>query len=159
MLQSKTVETIVGVFIALGLGALLVLALKVSNLSSLYSGPSYEVTAKFQNVGGLKVRSPVKMAGVVIGRVADITFDESTYEAVATLRIDKQYNKIPQDSTANIFTSGLLGEQYVSLDPGGSETFLKNGDNIKLTQSAVVLERLIGQFLYNKAAGGDSGSK
>ena len=159
MLHSKTVEAIVGVFIALGLGALVVLALKVSNLSTMYTGPSYEVTAQFGNVGGLKVRSPVKMAGVVVGRVADISFDQKTYEAVATLRIEDKYNEIPVDSTANIFTSGLLGEQYVSLDPGGSETFLKNGDRIKLTQSAVVLERLIGQFLYNKAAGGDSGSK
>jgi len=154
MLHSKILETIVGLFIAIGLGALLVLALKVSNLSTLTGdGDTYTIIAHFDNIGGLKVRSPVKMAGVRIGQVAAIDFDDETYEAVARLAILKKYDKIPTDTSASIYTSGLLGEQYVSLEPGGEEDYLKDGDAIKLSQSAVVLEKVIGQFLYDKAAG------
>ncbi|MEE8263032.1 MAG: outer membrane lipid asymmetry maintenance protein MlaD [Gammaproteobacteria bacterium] len=156
MLESKTVETIVGVFVALGLGALFILAMKVSDLSSLGGEDGYEITARFLNIGGLKVRSPVKMAGVVVGRVKDIRLDEQTYEAVATLSVASEFDNIPSDTSASIYTAGLLGEQYVYLEPGGEDTFLMDGDRITLTQSAVVLEQLIGQFLYQKAAGDDS---
>lgn len=156
MLESKTVETIVGLFVALGLGALFILAMKVSDLSSLGGEDGYEITARFLNIGGLKVRSPVKMAGVVVGRVKDIRLDEQTYEAVATLSVASEFDNIPSDTSASIYTAGLLGEQYVYLEPGGEDTFLKEGDRITLTQSAVVLEQLIGQFLYQKAAGDDS---
>ena len=156
MLESKTVETIVGVFVALGLVALFILAMKVSDLSSLGGEDGYEITARFLNIGGLKVRSPVKMAGVVVGRVKDIRLDEQTYEAVATLSVASEFDNIPSDTSASIYTAGLLGEQYVYLEPGGEDTFLKDGDRITLTQSAVVLEQLIGQFLYQKAAGDDS---
>ena len=156
MLESKTMETIVGLFVALGLGALFILAMKVSNLSSLGGEDGYEITARFLNIGGLKVRSPVKMAGVVVGRVKDIRLDEQTYEAVATLSVASEFDNIPSDTSASIYTAGLLGEQYVYLEPGGEDTFLMDGDRITLTQSAVVLEQLIGQFLYQKAAGDDS---
>ncbi len=154
MLHSKALETIVGMFIAIGMGALLVLAMKVSNLSLADFGDekAYQIRAKFDNIGGLRVRAPVKMAGVTIGRVAAVEFNDKSYEAVAVLAIDKRYKRIPTDTTANIYTAGLLGEQYVSLEPGGEETFLKNGDEITLTQSAVVLEQVIGQFLYSRAS-------
>lgn len=156
MLQSKTVETVVGVFIAVGLGALLVLAMRVSNLTfaSLSQDQSYAVVARFDNIGGLKVRAPVKMAGVLVGRVADIGFDSETYEAVVTMAIDRRFDQIPVDTTASIYTAGLLGEQYIGLQAGGMDEFLGDGDQITLTESAVVLERVIGQFLYNKAQGG-----
>lgn len=156
MHHSKTIETVVGVFIALGLAALLVLAMRVSNLSvaSLSGGQSYTVTARFQNIGGLKVRAPVKMAGVLVGRVADIGFDNESYEALVTLALDRQYAQIPADSSASIYTAGLLGEQYIGLEAGGDEEFLADGSQITMTESAVVLERLIGQFLYNKGQGG-----
>ncbi|MGH8615695.1 MAG: outer membrane lipid asymmetry maintenance protein MlaD [Gammaproteobacteria bacterium] len=155
MYHSKTVETLVGLFILIGLSALLVLALRISNLSelSLLGDAGYRVRAKFENIGGLKIRAPVKMGGVVIGRVSAIGLDPSSYEAVAILTIEKNYKNLPEDTSANIYTTGLLGEQYVSLEPGGEETFLKEGDEITLTQSAVVLERVLGQFLYNKASG------
>jgi phospholipid/cholesterol/gamma-HCH transport system substrate-binding protein len=153
MSKIKLIETVVGVFVLLGVAALLVLALRVSNLNLLAADESYIIKARFENIGGLKARAPVKMAGVLVGRVDAIGFDPRTYQAVADLRIESQYKQIPSDSLAVIYTAGLLGEQYVSIDPGGDETFLKNGEEIKLTQSAVVLEKLIGQFLYNKASG------
>lgn len=155
MVQSKTLETVVGVFIALGLAALVVLAMKVSNMNTFGGDNGYEIRAKFSNIGGLKIRSSVKMAGVLVGRVAGITFDEETYEAVVIMNIDPKYTKIPEDTTANIFTAGLLGEQYISLDAGGAEDYLQAGDEIAITQSAVVLEQVIGQVLYDKAADGD----
>jgi phospholipid/cholesterol/gamma-HCH transport system substrate-binding protein len=154
MLQSKLIETVVGVFIAIGLGALLMLSMKVSNLSSLSSDDGYVIKANFLNIGGLKVRSPVKMAGVVIGRVSNIYIDEATYDAVAELTIDEGFDNIPTDTSASIYTAGLLGEQYISLTPGGEEAFLKDGDKITITSNAVVLEEVIGQFLYNKASEG-----
>lgn len=157
MLQSKFVETVVGIFIAIGLGALLMLSMKVSNLSSLASDDGYVIKARFLNIGGLKVRSPVKMAGVAIGRVTDIYIDPETYDAVAELSIDTDYKNIPADTSANIYTAGLLGEQYISLTPGGEETFLKEDEEIKITSDAVVLEQIIGQFLYGKAAEGAEG--
>jgi phospholipid/cholesterol/gamma-HCH transport system substrate-binding protein len=128
--------------------------MQVSNLSASNNGEGYEVTARFDNVGSLKVRSPVTMAGVRIGRVSEIGFDRATYEALVKMRIEAQYNVIPEDSFAKIFTAGLLGEQYIGLDPGGSEKYLQAGSEISLTQSALVLEEIIGQFLFSKAEEG-----
>ena len=153
-MTSKGVEIGVGLFVALGLAALLMLAMKVSNLSESSTDGGYELTARFDNIGGLKVRSPVTMAGVRIGRVTAIGFDSRTYEAVVTLTINAVYNQLPADTSASIFTAGLLGEQYIGLEAGGSQQFLGDKDEIKLTQSAVVLEQIIGQFLYNRAAQG-----
>jgi phospholipid/cholesterol/gamma-HCH transport system substrate-binding protein len=133
------------------MAALFMLAMQVSNLSANISGESYIVTAAFQNIGGLKVRSPVTVSGVRVGRVEAIDYDTSAYEAVVSLRIEDKYNSFPDDTSASIFTAGLLGEQYISLQPGGSEQNLKAGDRIHLTQSALVMEQIIGQFLYNAA--------
>jgi len=152
MKNSKTVELAVGFFVALGMLALLMLALKVSNLGSFFGGESYEITAHFTNVGGLKEKSPVKMAGVKIGAVSTIVYDDNRYEALVTLKIGGQYNKIPADSSASIYTAGLLGEQYIGLDAGGDDVYLTDGNSLQITQSAVVLEQLIGQFLYKSAA-------
>ncbi len=154
MIHNRMVEILVGAFMAAGLVAFFFLAMQVSNLSASSSGEGYDVTARFDNIGSLKVRSPVTMAGVRIGRVSGIGFDRKTYEAVVTMRIDAQYNVIPEDSFAKIFTAGLLGEQYIGLDPGGSEKYLHNGSEISLTQSALVLEEIIGQFLFSKAEEG-----
>ena len=141
----------VGLFVLLGLIAALFLALKVGNMSSLSFQATYPVKLKFDNIGGLKVRAPVKSAGVVVGRVTSIGFDTNTYQALVTIDIDKQY-PFPKDTSAKILTSGLLGEQYIGLEPGGDSEMLKAGDTISMTQSAIVLENLIGQFLYSKAA-------
>lgn len=141
----------VGLFVVLGFAALLFLALKAGNMSSLSFSKTYPVTVRFDNIGGLKPRAAVKSAGVVVGRVASIKFDDKRYLADVTLNLDSQY-QFPKDSSAKILTSGLLGEQYIGLEPGGDDQMLKGGDTITLTQSAIVLENLIGQFLYNKAA-------
>ena len=141
----------VGLFVLLGLVAVLFLALKVGNMSSLSFQATYPVKLKFDNIGGLKVRAAVKSAGVVVGRVSAIGFDTNTYQALVTIDIDKQY-PFPKDTSAKILTSGLLGEQYIGLEPGGDTDMLKAGDTISMTQSAIVLENLIGQFLYSKAA-------
>jgi len=154
MIQIRTVEILVGSFMAAGFVALFFLAMQVSNLSSSPGGDGYELEARFDNVGSLKERSPVTMAGVRIGRVGEIEFDQQSYEAVVTLRIESRYSAIPDDTFAKIFTAGLLGEQYVGLDPGGSEDYLRDGDQIALTQSALVLEEIIGQFLFSKAEEG-----
>jgi phospholipid/cholesterol/gamma-HCH transport system substrate-binding protein len=145
----------VGLFVVLGFIALLFLALKAGNMSSLSFQATYPVKLKFDNIGGLKPRAPVKSAGVTVGRVASIGFDSNTYQALVTIDIDNQY-QFPKDSSAKILTSGLLGEQYIGLEPGGDTQMLKAGDTIAMTQSAIVLENLIGQFLYSKAA--DSGA-
>jgi phospholipid/cholesterol/gamma-HCH transport system substrate-binding protein len=152
MYNSRAVEIGVGLFVAAGLAALFMLAMQVSNLSAAISGKTYTVTAAFQNVGGLKVRSPVTVSGVRVGRVEAIDYDTHAYEAVVTMHIEDKYNTFPEDTSASIFTAGLLGEQYVALQPGGSEKDLKNGDRIHLTQSALVMEQIIGQFLYNMAS-------
>ncbi|HYA20876.1 MAG TPA: outer membrane lipid asymmetry maintenance protein MlaD [Burkholderiales bacterium] len=151
---SKALDLWAGVFVLAGFLALFMLAFKAGNLStfSLSSG-NYVLYADFENIGGLKVRAPVKSAGVVVGRVADIRFDNKDYVAKVTLSIDKKY-QFPKDTFASILTSGLLGEQYIGLDAGGDSEYLKPGDNIKKTQSAIVLEKLIGQFLFSKAEGG-----
>ncbi|MEX3605555.1 MAG: outer membrane lipid asymmetry maintenance protein MlaD [Burkholderia sp.] len=141
----------VGLFVVLGFLALLFLALKVGNMSSLSFQPTYPVKLKFDNIGGLKPHVAVKSAGVVVGRVGAIGFDTNTYQAVVTIDLDTQY-QFPKDSSAKILTSGLLGEQYIGLDPGSDTEMLKAGDTISMTQSAIVLENLIGQFLYSKAA-------
>ena len=141
---------------AAGLIALFFLAMQVSNLSMTATGEGYRIKARFENVGSLKVRSPVNMAGVRIGRVEAIEFDQETYQAVVTLHIDAPYDRIPDDTFANVFTAGLLGEQYIGLDPGGSDLYLKNGDELTHTQSALVLEQIVGQFLFSKAAEGNA---
>lgn len=141
----------VGLFVAIGLGALLFLALKVGNLSSSSYDDGYVLKARFDNIGGLKVRAPVKSAGVVVGRVSDIQYDNQTFQASVAISMDGRY-LFPRDTFASILTSGLLGEQYIGLDPGGDSENLKSGDSIKKTQSAVVLEQLIGQFMFSKAA-------
>ena len=143
----------VGFFVAIGVAALLFLSLKVGNLSSAHMSETYTLQAKFDNIGGLKVRGPVKSAGVVVGRISDIRFDSQTYEAVVTMSVDARY-QFPKDTFAAIYTSGLLGEQYIGFDVGGDEKMLQAGDTIKKTQSAVVLEKLISQFLFSKAADG-----
>ncbi len=148
MQQCKTLELLVGLFVASGIVALFFLAMHVSNLNPLTEDEGYTVYARFENSGGLKVKSPVSIAGVRIGRVTDIRFDTQTYESVVEMRIDKQYNTLPDDTSASILTAGLLGEQYVGLNAGGSEDYLEDGSVIEYTQSAIVLEKLIGQFLY-----------
>jgi len=153
-MYSKTVEVGVGLFVALGLAALLMLAMKVSNLPELTAPDGYHLTARFDNIGGLKVRSPVTMAGVRVGRVTDIGFDDNRYEAVVQFSVNPRYVRIPLDTSASIFTAGLLGEQYIGLEAGADEEFLTDGGEIMLTQSAIVLEQIIGQFLYNQAADG-----
>jgi phospholipid/cholesterol/gamma-HCH transport system substrate-binding protein len=157
-MQTKLVEIAVGVFVAAGIAALFMLAMKVSNLASSTISNGYTVTARFENIGGLKVQSPVSAGGVRVGRVIGIKYDQSKYEAEVTMIIDARYNRFPVDTTASVFTSGLLGEQYVNLDPGGADEYLKNGDEIHMTQSALVLEQLIGRFLYSASEGSNSGS-
>jgi len=154
MMTRKELDLWVGIFAVVGIGAMLFLSLKVANLASFSSADSYRVNAKFENIGGLKIRAPVKSAGVVVGRVGDIRFDNESFEAVVSMSIDSRF-QFPKDSSAKILTSGLLGEQYIGIAAGGDSVNLKGGDTLKLTQSAVVLENLIGQFLYNKAAEGD----
>ena len=143
----------VGLFVMIGLAALVFLALQSANLLNLHWQSGYEISAKFDNIGGLKVRAPVKSAGVLVGRITDIQFDPATYEAVVSMTIDGRY-RFPKDTFASIYTAGLLGEQYVGFDAGGDEKMLKAGDTIAKTQSAVVLEKLISQFLFSKAADG-----
>ena len=150
-MNRSTIDLWVGVFVVLGIGGLLFLALKVGNLASFSTAENYQVQARFANIGGLKVRAPIKSAGVVVGRVADIRFDNESFEALVSMNLDSYY-QFPRDTTAKILTSGILGEQYIGLEAGGDGVMLKDGDRVRLTQSAVVLENLISQFLFNKAA-------
>jgi phospholipid/cholesterol/gamma-HCH transport system substrate-binding protein len=150
-MQRITLDLWVGIFVTAGVAALFVLALKVGNASSVNMSDGYRVVAEFDNIGGLKVRAPVKSAGVVVGRVEGISLDTRNFRANVALRIDKRY-PFPRDSSASILTAGLLGEQYIGMDGGGDEQNLKDGDRLKVTQSAIVLEKVIGQFLYGKAA-------
>lgn len=155
-MQRKTLDIWVGLFVLLGALALLFLALKAGNMSSFsFSEKTYIVDAKFDNIGSLKVRAPVKSAGVVVGRVAAIKFDDQNFQADVVLQLNQQY-QFPEDSSVKILTAGLLGEQFIGIEAGGDEKNLKNGDTIKYTQSAIVLENLISQFLYGKAAEGTS---
>ncbi len=155
MKNSRATEVAVGVFVALGLAALLMLAMKVSNLAEFSEGDGYMVTANFDNIGGLKVRAPVKMSGVLVGRVVSIGYDTESYQASVQLSIDRRFDHIPTDTAANIYTAGLLGDQYVGLEPGGDEAYLADGDRITLTQSALVLEKALQEFLYNKTVKSD----
>ena len=150
-MNKKGIETAVGLFVLLGLAALLFVALKAANLTSFGRADTYTVTARFDNIGGLKARAPVRAAGVVIGRITGISLDAKTYQGVVTREIERNY-LFPKDSSAKILTAGLLGDQYVGLEPGAEEKTLASGDTITQTQSAVVLESLISQFLFNKAA-------
>ena len=149
-MERTTLDLWVGIFVVAGLAALAVLALKVGNLSTYNTSETYQLQAYFSNIGGLKSQASIKSSGVLIGRVAQISLDPKRYEAKVTMMIDKRY-QFPKDTFANILTSGLLGEQYIGLNPGGEEEFLKAGDEIKKTQSAMVLEDLIGRFLFSKA--------
>jgi len=151
MQQTSTQDTLVGLFVASGIAGLFFLALQVSNLSSFIEHDSYTVIARFENSGGLKVKSSVSAAGVKIGQVKAIYFDPKTYESVVEMNIDAQFNELPDDSTASIFTSGLLGEQYVSLVAGGSDEYLQDGSTIDITQSAIILEKVLGQYLFKSA--------
>ncbi len=150
-MQRKGLELMVGLFVLAGILALAALALRIGNLGGISVSDGYAVTARFDNIGGLKVRSPVKLGGVLIGRVTAIGLDEEDFRALVTMRIAKKYNKLPDDSSVAVNTAGLLGEQYLSLEPGGDDEVLKNGDEITITQSALVLEDLIGKFMFSKA--------
>lgn len=144
------IEIWIGLFVAAGAAALFMLAMKASNLTTVSTGDAYQLGARFANIGSLQVRSPVRASGVLVGRVSAIRYDDRTYEAIVTLSIEKRFDKFPMDTSASIFTAGLLGEQYISLTPGGEEVYLKDGDLIEITDSAMVLERLIGQFMVDK---------
>jgi phospholipid/cholesterol/gamma-HCH transport system substrate-binding protein len=152
-MNRSTIDLWVGIFVAIGFGAILFLALKVGNLLTLDRAPGYRLEASFDNIGGLKLRAPVKTAGVVVGRVESVRLDPKSYDAVVTMRIDRQY-EFSKDTIAAINTSGLLGEVYIGLDAGGDTTMLKDGDHVGKTQSAVVIEKLISQFLFEKASAG-----
>jgi phospholipid/cholesterol/gamma-HCH transport system substrate-binding protein len=148
-MNTRTLEITVGLFVAAGLGALFMLAMKVSNLATYGGGEGYVISASFDNIGGLKVRSPVAASGVRVGQVVGIEYDSEGYEARVSMSIEPQYDKFPTDTAASVLTSGLLGEQFIGLQPGAEEEFLTAGGEIELTQSALVLEQIVGQFLYS----------
>jgi len=151
-MERSSLDVWVGLFVVGGVIALLILALKVGNAGDLLgAGPTYRLTAHFENIGGLRPKAAVRSAGVVVGRVASIEYDPDTFNAVVAFDIDRRYDKFPTDTFASIYTAGLLGEQYVGLAPGGEEKLLADGDRITKTQKAVVLEDLIGQFLTSRA--------
>ncbi len=150
-MQRTTMDLWVGLFVVMGVIALMILSLKVGNLNAYNPSQSYLITGNFENIGGLKVRAPVKSAGVVVGRVTDIQFSTQTYDALVTMSVDSRFI-FPKDTFASILTSGLLGEQYIGLAAGGDEAILKDGDKIIKTNSAMVLEELIGRFMFDKAS-------
>jgi len=154
-MSRSTLDLWVGIFVTIGIAAILFLALKVGNLLTLSNEPGYRVSAAFDNIGGLKLRAPVKAAGVVVGRVEQIHLDRQSYQAVVSMRIDRGY-EFSRDTIASILTSGLLGEVYIGLSAGGDPQMIADGGRIAKTQSAIVLEKLIGQFLFDKAASGTS---
>lgn len=154
-MNRTTLDLWVGFFVAVGIGSLLFLALKVGNLASSSTGETYRLQAEFDNIGGLKVRAPVKSAGVVVGRVTEVRFDPESYRAVVAMAMDERY-KFPRDTILTINTSGILGEQYIGFEVGGDTEMLKDGQTVKKTQSAVVLEKLISQFMFNKAQEDDA---
>lgn len=155
-MQSRSVELLVGLFVCLGIAAVFILTVRVSDLATASSAQGYTVTAAFNNIGGLKTGAPVDLAGVRIGRVTNIKLDQTTYQAVVSMHINNQY-KIPKDSDASILTSGLLGDQYIGVGPGGSTQSMHNGDKFVITQSAIILEKLIGQFMTSMSGDHDSG--
>ena len=157
-MNKSRIEILVGLFVVLGAMGLLFLAMKAANLASFSQGETYQLTARFDNIGGLKARAPVRSAGVAVGRVTRIGLDPKTFQGVVTLEIDRSF-EFPKDTSAKILTAGLLGDQYIGLEPGGDEKNFAAGDVIRQTQSAVVLENLIGQFLFNKAAESGDASK
>lgn len=152
MRNSKSLETLVGLFVCLFVGAAFILTFRVSNLAGPVDGGGYRVTALFENIGGLRVGTSIKLAGLKVGKVVDISIDPTLFEAVVEMEIASKYDMIPADSSASIRTAGLLGEQYISLTPGGDTKPLKEGDKIRFTESALVLEQIIGQFLYSQSA-------
>jgi phospholipid/cholesterol/gamma-HCH transport system substrate-binding protein len=154
MKQTRTIEIVTGAFIVLGFVALYIIATSATNITSYGESKGYTVTAEFNDIGGLKPRSAVTMAGVVIGRVTDIRLDPKSFTALVSMQVDGRFNQVPDDSTASILTSGLLGENYIGIDAGGSDSFLKQGSRIQYTQSALVLEKLIGQFFSKATAPG-----
>jgi len=151
MQHTSTQDTLVGLFVAAGIAGLFFLALHVSNLTPFDAEQGYTITANFENSGGLKVRSPVTLAGVKIGQVSAIGLDADTFQSVVTMNINSAYNQLPDDTTASIFTAGLLGEQYVSLEPGGSDHYLQDNGKIDITQPAIILEKMIGRLLFQSA--------
>ena len=151
MSNSRILEISVGIFVAAGIAALLVLAVNVSNVGGFSSGKQYTITANFDNISGLKTRSSVAIAGVTVGRVVDISVDPVTFEAVVKITLDSSFNELPVDSSAGIYTAGLLGEKYIGIEPGGAPDFLEDGSVIRLTQSSIVLEKLISQFLFSQS--------
>jgi phospholipid/cholesterol/gamma-HCH transport system substrate-binding protein len=151
-MERTTLDLWVGIFVVGGIAALVMLAMKVGNLGTYNVSDAYQVHAYFSNIGGLKPKASIKSSGVLVGRVTDISLDMERYEARVTMSLDKRY-QFPKDTAAKILTSGLLGEQYIGFDVGGDEAMLKDGDEVKMTQSAVVLEDLIGKFIYSKAEG------
>ena len=161
-MSKRNIEILVGLFVMLGLAAVVFLALKAANLTTLSNGDTYTLIARFDNIGGLKARAPVRAAGVVVGRITSINLDPKSYQGVVTMEVRRDIS-FPKDSSAKILTAGLLGDQYVGLEPGGELDNLAPGATVKQTQSAVVLENLIGQFLFSKAAeagaGADAGKK
>ena len=154
-MSTRTIEITVGLFVAAGIAALFMLAMKASNLASYGGDEGYSIMARFDNIGGLRVRAPVSASGVRVGQVTGIEYDSGGYEARVIMSIDPQYDKFPADTAASVLTSGLLGEQYIGLEPGAEEEYLKAGSEIEITQSALVLEQIIGQFLYSKAEESD----
>jgi len=152
-MEKRNFEMLVGLFVVMGAAALVFLSLKAANLASFSFDSNYQVMARFDNVGGLKIRAPVKSAGVTVGRIKSIAFDDKNFQGVVTMELDRRY-QFPADTSAKILTSGLLGDQYIGLEPGADDKNLNPGDSIKITQSAVVLENLIGSLLYGKAAEG-----
>ena len=156
MQQTRTVEMGTGLFVLLGMGALFFLTTQTTGGDDFAAKETFEVTAQFENVGSLRARAPVAMSGVTIGRVTDIEFDPASLQAIVTFVIDSRYDQIPDDSDASILTAGLLGSQYVGLQPGGSDTYLEDGSEVLFTQSAIVLESLIGKFLLRGGSGNDA---
>ena len=148
-MDRSMVDLWVGLFVAVGIGALLFLALKAGNVDSIIKSQGYSVSAEFDNIGGLKAKAPVKSAGVIVGRVSSVNFSNQSLRAVVKLDLDERF-QFPKDSSASILTAGLLGDQFVGIDPGGSLENLVAGDRLRITQSAIVLEKVIGQFLYGK---------
>ena len=157
-MHRKTIDVWVGLFVLLGLAALVFLAFQAGNMRTLSFGQTYSITSRFDNIGGLKPQAPVKSAGVVVGRVGEITFDDESFQASVRLDMESEY-QFPKDSSLKILTAGLLGEQYIGIEAGGDEQNLADGDRIIRTQSATVLEDLINQFIYSKAAEGKEGSE
>lgn len=162
MLSQRTIESFVGLFLLAAITALIVLAFKVSGLTSFFPAESYTVIANFDEIGQLRVRAPVKIGGVQIGKVSEITLDPTTFKAIVKMRIENRFNDIPDDSSISILTAGLLGDNYIAITPMYSQTVLQDGSQLQYTNSAMVLEKLIGQFLFkigNTNSNGKSGEK